>query len=368
VGQDLNTALHEALDRMGAPREDGAEPSLPPEPETQETADELEGEPPLETEVDDEPDDSEDDETPEGEEVEVESEGKAEPDESTSYKVAELAQAIGWKPEDLYRDLQVPFADGTVLSLQQLKDEREQVLGRQAEIEKARAEIAEQASQVMQARQQLSQQSMSDAYLEAVGAVKAIEAQYAQIDWDQMDEQDPGRAANLRQRFATSYAAAKHRAEQVRSEEDEKRQQEQQQWFQQTLVQEDQRLMQLVPEWRDMETVKKEVPQINEYLFSMGYTPDELQHIVDGRARAIARDAWKWRQHQAQIGEVKKAVKRKAPKPVLRPGRGRTATQTSERRVQALEQRAMATQNQRDKLAAAREIFNQSRSNQKRRA
>jgi hypothetical protein len=208
---------------------------------------------------------------------------------------------------------------------------------------------------------------MSDAYLEAVGTVKAIEAQYAQIDWDELDEKDPGRAANLRQRFATSYAAAKHQAEQVRSEEDQKRQQEQQQWFQQTLVQEDQRLMQLVPEWRDMETVKKEVPQINEYLFSMGYTPDELQHIVDGRARAIARDAWKWRQHQAQIGEVKKAVKRKAPKPVLRPGRGRTATQTSERRVQALEQRAMTTQNQKDKLAAAREIFNQSR-NQKRRA
>ena len=35
MGQDLNTALHEALDKMGAPREDGAEPSLPPEPEEQ---------------------------------------------------------------------------------------------------------------------------------------------------------------------------------------------------------------------------------------------------------------------------------------------------------------------------------------------
>ena len=206
MGQDLNTALHEALDRMGAPREDGAEPSLPPEPEEQETADELEGEAPLETEVDEEPDDSEDDETPEGEEVEGESEGEAEPE--GTYKVAELAEAIGWKPEDLYRDLRVPFADGTVLSLQELKDEREQVLSRQAEIEKARAEIAQQASQVMQARQTLSQQSMSDAYLEAVGTVKAIEAQYAQVDWDELDEKDPGRAANLRQRFATSYAAA----------------------------------------------------------------------------------------------------------------------------------------------------------------
>jgi hypothetical protein len=367
MGKNLNTALHEALDQMGAPRDEGEVSASAEELALEEAEDE--GTPGTEEE---EPEEQADDDL-EASEEESDDEGEAsgsaadEGEERTTYKVADLARAIGWEPSDLYTDLQVPLGDGSVVTLEQLKSERDDFLAKQSEIEKSRAEIAQQAQQVMQARQQLSQQSTSEAYLEAVGAVKAIEAQYANVDWEQMDQQDPGRAANLRQRFATSYAAAKHAAEQVRTEEEQKRYQEQYQWFQQAMVQEDQKLKAMVPEWQSMETVQQEVPQINEYLYSMGYTPEELQTVVDARARAIARDAWKWRQHQAQIGEVKKAVKRKAPKPVLRPGRGRTVKQASERRVQALEQRALATQNQRDKLAAAREIFNQSRT-QKRRA
>ena len=358
--QDLNAALHKALDEMGAPREDGA---APPPVETVDEAEEpevesTESDAPLEAEVETSDDDELEQEDEEAPEEQTEDAASA---EEPKYRVNELAEAIGWDAKDLYENLQVPFADGTVLSLGELKAERDTLAQRQSEIEQARAAIAEQYQQLSQAQQQaMSGPALQGEVAEAIGQMKAIEAQYANVDWDSLDKDDPGRAANLRQRFATAYAQAQQNVQQKEQEVQQKRQQYQQEMLQRH----NQAIFQLVPEWKSPEVYNQEAPGIYRYLLDMGFNEQELMSIYDARARAIARDAWQWRTHQAAVTDAKKKV-RQAPKKVMRPGKHRPATQMSEKRLQQLEQRALQTQKPTDKLAAAREIFAQSRKQQR---
>ena len=190
--------------------------------------------------------------------------------------------------------------------------------------------------------------------------MKAIEAQYANVDWDALDENDPGRAANLRQRFATAYAQAQQNVKNKEQEIQQKRQAH----YQQMVQQHNQAVVQLVPEWKNPEVVREEAPQIIKYLQDMGFSEQDLAGVYDARMRAVARDAWQWRTHQAAVKDAKKKV-RQAPKKVMRPGKHRPSTQMSEKRLQQLEQKALLSQKPTDKLAAAREIFAQSRKQQR---
>lgn len=355
MDQNLSEALHEKLDALGAPPRENPPPQVSDEPEG-EIAEPDEGSPLEAEDVTPEPDLAEGQGEAEGEETAEQSE--AEKAEGQRFKVAELAKAIGWEAKDLYDDLIVPLGNGEELTLGELKNRREEAAQAVQAVEQAWAQVQQAQQQVQQHQQQLlsGQQALSQEVIDAQGTIRAIEAQYSTVDWDKLEENDPGRAANERQKFATKYAEAKSKLQDVQQQQDQQRGQA----MQQLRVQHDQALLQMVPEWRDPNVAQQESAAISQYLVGIGFQPQELQTIFDARARAVARDAWLWRQHQAGVEQGKQKL-RQAPKQVMRPGRPGSRKTAQVKQVQALEQRALRSGSQNDKLAAARAIWQSSR-------
>ncbi len=94
------------------------------------------------------------------------------------------------------------------------------------------------------------------------------------------------------------------------------------------------RLPELIPEWRDEATMRREAGAIRTMLADAGFGADEIASLVDPRAVALLRDAWRWKQAEA----AKPGLRRKAAEaPSLRPG----AVERAEggRREQDLSQR-----------------------------
>jgi len=365
MSQDLNTALRERLSDMTGREMPPPAPEMEP---PQSDGDDI----PLEAEVEQLDDEAvaEEAETDEYDEQAAEADGEADeetgeqPETGLKFKVAELAEQIGWEATDLYNDLVVPLVDGTSLTLGEMKDQYDQVAERRAEVEQAQAGLQQQYQQLQQYQQQLMSgaQAQTQEIAQAQGELIAIEQQYGSVDWDKLEQDDPGRAANLRQRFATAYAGAKQKLQETQQQH----QQQAEQWHRQEIQRHNQALLEMVPEWKNQETWQKESQEIANYLLQSGFTAEELPQIYHAGARKVARDAWLWNQHKAQVGKAQEKV-RKAPKKLMRPGQPKANTKAQDARVDQLKARAKQTGTQGDKIAAARAIVQSAASKRNRR-
>lgn len=269
-------------------------------------------------------------------------------------KAAEFAQAIGWEPQDLYTTLEIPIGpNGETRTLGEIKDQYGALQAQLAEAEQAQAALQAERQQFQEHAQQQMQggSELSQELQQAIGTVAAIEQQYAQVPWDKIEAEDAGKAANLRQKFATGYAQAQEQLKQAKAKEEQQRQQFQQQF----LTQQQQRVMELVPEWKDPGVFEKENPEISTYMLSRGFTQEELPTIFHAGLRALARDAWLWHKHQGEVAKAKGKLTRPPPKQVLRPGGPRKEPLANRERDAAMK-RARETGRQDHKLAAARAI------------
>jgi prefoldin subunit 5 len=356
MSQNLNEAISARLDAMEGKSPVESAPAPIDEPEQDTLDQEAEGYPEMDSDPDTEASAEEHEDGEEGAETTEAGDGSQTPigSDGTKYKIKEFAEAIGWEAADLYNDLIVPFGNGESMTLGELKNDRETLAQRQAEVQQAQAAIQQQYQQLQQQAQQLvtGQQQVSAEIENARGEVKGIEAQYANVDWEKMEEADPGRAANLRQKFATAYAQAQAKFENAQQQH----QQQVQATTQQLVAQHNQILAQALPEWRDPKVYQEEAPQIHQYLQQVGFSDQELESIFDWRARYIARQAWLWQKHQSQVQQATSAV-RKAPKTIPRAGKARPQRQMQEQNVRALEQQAMRSGRRGDRLQAARAIL-----------
>ncbi len=367
--QSLAEALHARLDDMGAPpreqaqrRRDEPERTLA-EPETADLPETVDY-----AETDEVPGEtlegaSEDLETDADEDLDEDHEGDAKPAETPDkYRLKDFAEAIGWNVEDLYSDLEIPLARGETVTLGQLKDEVQTLDARKAEVDQARQQIEQAAQQMQQYQQQMlsGAQQQSQEVQDAQRTMAGLEYQYGTIDWDKLEAENPGVAANQRQKFATAYGAAEAKLKAAQQTEAKARQE----MAQRMMYEADQKLVQMVPEWQSVEKFREEMPQVQQYLVSKGFRPEELQTIIHPAARAVARDAWLWQQHQAKVGKVSEKV-RKAPRRVLRTERAPEVSKTAQRKADELSRRALNTGRSVDKLAAARAIVQSSSSSGK---
>ena len=356
MSQTLSEALHEKLDALGAPPRAEQTPVEIPDDEPTESEEEITEDLEAGQDIDDESgevlvEDSEEDVQTDADEGEAVAE-----EAGDRYKPAELAEAIGWDAPTLYNSLTVPLANGKSLTLGEMKDQFDGVLTQQAEVETARQQLANQYQELQQQQQQMVQgfQGVSQEIQEAQGQMRAIEAQYEQVDWDRMDKDDPGKAANVRQKFATAYSRAEAQLQKAQTEAE----QAQYQVANEMRGREAQRLTSLVPDWKDMKKYEEEAPQIQQYLMSRGFNEQELATIFHAGAWAVARDAWLGQQGRQAVEQAKGKI-RKAPRKIMRPG-GPPRRQVAEKRVNALSARARQTGQPGDKLAAARAIVQQS--------
>jgi len=352
----LSERLHAKLDAMGAPpRETGHDPVERLEDSQtagSENLDQGEAMSGLDDSAGENPEGVVDTET----ETEVaETSGEVATDgKSQTFKPAELAEAIGWEAKDLYDDLMVPVGnDGETLSLGAIKDRMDTLSNSETEVNEARRELQARFEQLHAHQQQLTAgfAGVSEEVGNAQRKLVGIEAQYSAQPWEQLDAENPGQAANLRQKYSAAYGAAEAEMQQAQAHQA----QVQTQSYQQMVTAENQRLVGLVPEWKDMNLFRTEEPQISEYLISMGFRPDQLQGMTAAAPRAVARDAWLYRQHLKKVASAKGQV-RAAPKPVLRPGGGPGRKTISDKQTDQLAARARETGRASDRLAAARAI------------
>lgn len=265
----------------------------------------------------------------------------------------EALEASGWTPEEFY-NLKMVLDDGgpgrepTAVTLGQVKDKLQEYTRSQESLAQEREALAQERQQMEQQYVQALQghQQMSADLADAFGDLKAIERQYASVDWEERAQDDPGRAALEQQQLAASFAAAKRRIEEVQ----QRQQAEQVGQMQHLLVRENQQLLTKLPAWRDQKVAQRENEALGQYLLEQGYQPGEIRNAVDHRARLLAYKAWKWDQLQKQTNTATTKV-RSAPR-VMRPGSGVSRSIVKKGQVDALVKRARETGRRQDAIAA----------------
>ena len=173
-------------------------------------------------------------------------------------------------------------------------------------------------------------------------ALQSLEAQLNTAEnkpqeyWDNLYSEDPMEYMRQRESYRDrKEAAEKIKAEQVRVQQEQ--QQELMQQHQANLAQQQERLLEALPEWKDPDVAMKEKQEIVTYAQrELGFTEQEVSNIADARGVLAIRKAYLYDQLMAQKPAAQKKVK-KAPK-VTKAGKPTTKAQAnSNRKKQALE-------------------------------
>ena len=185
------------------------------------------------------------------------------------------------------------------------------------------AALAQQREQYAQALQSLQGQ------IDSVG-------EQPQEYWDKLYSEDP--IEYMRQRESQrdrKETLEKIKAEQIRVQQEQ--QQELMQQHQAHLAQQQEKLLEALPEWKDPEVAQKEKSEIVSYAQRvLGFSEQEVSNIADARGVLAIRKAYLYDQLMSQKPVAQKKVK-KAPK-VTKSGKPTTKAQVKQNRnKQALE-------------------------------
>lgn len=167
-------------------------------------------------------------------------------------------------------------------------------------------------------------------------------------DWDALYRQDP--LEYVRQREVQR--EAKERLTQIQAENSRVQYllaQQRQQELAQTLAQEKDLLLDVIPEWRDGERMKTEQAALREFGKTLGFSEDELRQVVDHRAVKLLRDAYLYRQAVSRARERRSRDVEQGPRPVL-PGSPR-ATPSKVTQLTRAKQRLAKTGNPSDAVS-----------------
>jgi len=206
-------------------------------------------------------------------------------------------------------------------------DELQQGYSRTQDYTRKTQQIAEVRKQVEQESQAIRAERAQ--YAQLLGALEQQVQQAAepQIDWDRLYQEDPiewVRQKELVRENQTKYAAIQ--SEQQRLAEISR--QEQAQSMQAFLAQEQERLMEVLPEWKDPAKAKAEKALLIEFGQKAGFQPDELKNIFDHRVVNVLRKAALYEQMMSKRGNIK-PVTNNGPRPAKPGAAGRVST-TSE--------------------------------------
>lgn len=247
---------------------------------------------------------------PQEEEVEIES-------------LDALAEHLGVEVADLY-NVKFGATDGdgnrVDLSIGELKDiyqNREKVSKAEKELQAKQAE--------WKAREDANREAFVKAENERATMFAAIEqdylADYAQVNWAELEAHDPGRAALARQHFEMRRQKLLQMRNQAASEYEAK----QREHFASLVQQEQERvrvedaiLTEKWPEWRDPNKRAELGNKLSAFLTNAGYSEDQIfgRRLPDGnhvgglsaKDILLARDAMAWRDLQTKGDVAKKKV------------------------------------------------------------
>tara|TARA_R100000541_G_scaffold12878_1_gene21467 strand:- start:3429 stop:4427 length:999 start_codon:yes stop_codon:yes gene_type:complete len=327
-----NNGKPTALQTDGESTTSAFESFLAPEEDTQEEAVIEEVEELIEPEVEDF--EEQDEELVDEEELEYDDEEDGE--EET--EVEELEE------QPVYR----VTVDGSEIEVTQ--DELINGYSRQQDYTRKTQELANQRKTIEQQAQELSQRDAIYAQL-----LPKLEAQLQgelvnEPDWDSLYNDDPIAFVREKQLWddkKEKFKAAE--AEQQRLQQESYAQQ--QQVIAQQVQQGQQKILEIIPEWKNAEVAQKEKLAIRDYGVNvLGYAPQEMDAIYDYRALLGLRNAWL---NSKTVEATKKKPTQKAPARVARPGT------TSRKKSVAPAKRAKQVLAKSGKVQDAAKVFEQ---------
>ena len=293
-----NNGKPTALQTEGELATSAFESFLAPEEDTQEEAVIEEVEENIEPEVDDF--EEQDEELVDEEELEYDDE-----DGEEETEVEELEEQPVYKVT----------IDGDEIEVTQ--DELLNGYSRQQDYTRKTQELANQRKTIEQQAQELQQRDAIYAQL-----LPKMEAQLKgelvnEPDWDSLYNDDPIAFVREKQLWddkKEKFKAAE--AEQQRLQQESYAQQQQQ--IAQVVQQGQQKILEIIPEWKNAEVAQKEKLAIRDYGVNvLGYAPQEMDAIYDYRALLGLRNAWL---NSKTVEATKKKPTQKAPARVARPG------------------------------------------------
>lgn len=113
------------------------------------------------------------------------------------------------------------------------------------------------------------------------------------------------------------------------------------------------RLLTVIPEWKDKAKAQKGLAVLAEYLSSVGFTDQELKGFTDSRAYQVAYDAARYRKMMAAKTTVKEQQVQAPPAKTVRPGAATNGSKnTNVARIKQLDARAARTGRMDDEVDA----------------
>ncbi|MDB2619876.1 hypothetical protein N9Y18_06470 [Litoricolaceae bacterium] len=294
-----NNGKPTALQTEGELATSAFESFLAPEEDTQEEAVIEEAEEVIEPEID---------EFEEQDEELVDEEDLEYDDEEDGEEETEVEEV---EEQPVYR----VTVDGEEIEVTQ--DELLNGYSRQQDYTRKTQELANRRKTIEQQAQELAQRDAIYAQL-----LPKMEAQLQgelvnEPDWDSLYNDDP--IAFVREKQLWDEKKEKLKAAQA---EQQRLQQEsyaqQQQLIAQQVQEGQQKLLEIIPEWKNAEVASKEKLAIRDYGINvLGYSPQEMDAIYDYRALLGLRNAWL---NSKTVEATKKKPTQKAPARVARPG------------------------------------------------
>lgn len=207
--------------------------------------------------------------------------------------------------------------------LEVTKDELLRGYQREADYTRKTQKLAEERRQVESEFQQVRVER--DQYAQILGQLqqKLQELTPQEPDWEQLEKQDPTEYARQwtnhqrRQQQQAAIAAEQIRLQQLQQAEQTKAMQER-------LLEEANRVKELIPEWRSPERAKEDGKALIEYGQKLGFSEQELGNVTDARALVALYKAWKFDQIMSKKPELQAKIK-KAPR-MATPGSANTVS------------------------------------------
>lgn len=186
---------------------------------------------------------------------------------------------------------------------QELADRRKAVEALEQEITAEREQYAELLPRM---REQLQQQLQ------------------AEPDWDKLYEQNPVEAVKLERKWQQVKQQREQQIQAVQAEQQRLMTIRQRQMQEQLVKQRDAeqaRLPEVIPEWKNAETAKKEAKEVREFLLANGFSEQDVDGITHAGVVKLARNAMLFEKGRAKISEAKGQAK-PGPKPMKAGSRG----------------------------------------------
>jgi hypothetical protein len=317
VGNPAGIGLHEAtlaISKLLGPEEDNQSEAEALDPETGEAEAEYEGE----VEAEDSDDEAEYDDEAELDEEDGEEEAISQelPDDVT-VKV----KVDGEEVEVTLAELRNGYSRTSdyTRKAQALAEERKAFQG---EAETIRQERAQYAELLPLLQQQLMQQAS------------------AEPDWDTLYNEDPIEAARLERQWRKSREEQSYRFQAIQAEQERLAQEaatDQVRAIQAFVEAERAKLPDVIPEWKDQDTMVREAKELRDWAMSQGLTEQEIESLRQANHVALIRKAMLYDKGRTKVQQAKNAPK-KASK-VIRPGSNGTQVNVRSSEVKSASQR-----------------------------